>query len=125
MARYTAEEASEFLMNHKNFGEMESADSLDDSFSDSITSYSEVDSDPENDFIGRNVSVTAQQERGRPRTRGLQIRGRVRRRGGSFKLPINIHRLSINIWKITLFCHTSISSPLVHQINPPSLIGFF
>ena len=83
MARYTAEEASELLMNDKNFGEMESADSLDDSFSDSITSYSEVDSDPENDFVGRDVSVTAQQERGRPRTRGLQIRGRVRRGGGS------------------------------------------
>ena len=85
MARYIVEEASEFLMNDENFGEMESADSLDDSFSDSITSYSEVDSDPENDFVGRNVSVTAQQERGRPHTRGLQIRGRVRRRGGSFR----------------------------------------
>ena len=85
MARYTAEETSEFLMNDENFGEMESADSLDDSFSDSVTPYSEVDSDPENDFVGRNVSVTAQQERCRPRTRGLQIRGRVRRRGGSFR----------------------------------------
>ena len=46
-------------MNDENFGEMESADSLDDSFSDSITSYSEVDSDPESDFVGRNVFGTA------------------------------------------------------------------
>ena len=50
-------------MNDENFGEMDSADSLDDSFSDSTTSCSEVDSDPENDFIGSTVSVTTQQHR--------------------------------------------------------------
>ena len=53
MARYTAKEACELLMNYENFGEMDSANSLDDSFSDSITSCSKVDSDPENYFIGR------------------------------------------------------------------------
>ena len=83
MARYSAEETCELLMNDENFAEMDSADSLDDSFNDSTTSWSEVDSDPENDFIGRTVST--QQQRGRPRARGLQIRGRVRVRGGSFR----------------------------------------
>ena len=58
MARYTAEEARELLMNDENFGGMDSVDSLDDSFSDFTSSCSEVDSDPENDFIGRTVSVT-------------------------------------------------------------------
>ena len=57
MARNTAEETCELLMNDENFGEMDSADSLDDSFNDSTTSCSEVDSDPENDFIGRTVST--------------------------------------------------------------------
>ena len=85
MAWYTAEEACELLTNDENFGEMDAADSLDDNFSDSATWCSEVDSDPENDFIGRTVSVTTQQQRGCPRTRGLQIRGRVRVRGGSFR----------------------------------------
>ena len=61
MVRYTAEEACELLMNDENFREMDSADSLDDSFSDSTTSCSEMDSDPENDFIGKTVSVTTQQ----------------------------------------------------------------
>ena len=61
MVRYTAEEACELLMNDENFREMDSADSLDDSFSDSTTSYSEMDSDPENDFIEKTVSVTTQQ----------------------------------------------------------------
>ena len=84
MARYTAEEARELLMNDENFGEMNSVDSLDDSFSNSTTSCSEVDSDPENVFVGGTVSVTTQQQRGRPRTRGLQIRARVSVRGGSF-----------------------------------------
>ena len=69
----------------ENFREMDSADSLYDSFSDSTTSCSEVDSDPKNDFIGKTVSRTTQQQRGRPRTGGLQIRGRVRVRGGSFR----------------------------------------
>ena len=71
-------------MNDENFGEMDSADSLDDSFSDSTTSCSEVDWDPENDFIGSTVSVTTQQHRGCPHTKGLQIQGRVRVWGGSF-----------------------------------------
>ena len=64
---------------------MDSADPLDDSFSDSTTSCSEVDSDPKNEFIGKTVSRTTQHQRGRPRTGGLQIRGRVRVRGGSFR----------------------------------------
>ena len=85
MARYTAEEACELLMNDENLGEMDSADSLDDGFSHSTTSCLEVDLDPENDFIGRTVSVTTQQQRGCPRTRGLQIQGRVRVRGGLFR----------------------------------------
>ena len=32
MGRYTAEEACELLMNDENFGEIDSGDSLDDSF---------------------------------------------------------------------------------------------
>ena len=72
-------------MNDENFGEMDSADSLDDSFIDSTTSCSEVDSDPENGFIGRNFSVTTQQQRGHTRTRRLQIRRRVRVGGGPFR----------------------------------------
>ena len=44
-----------------------------------------MDSDPENDFLGRTVSVTTQQQRGRPPTWGLQIWGRVRVWGGSFR----------------------------------------
>ena len=84
MARYSAEEACELLMNDENFGGMDLVDSLNDNFSDSTTSCSEVGSDPKNDFIGRTVSVTTQQQRGRPRTRGLQIRARVSVRGGSF-----------------------------------------
>ena len=81
MAQYTAEEACELLMNDEYFGEMDSADSLDDSFRDPTTSCSEVNSDPENDFI----SVTTQQQRSCPRTRVLQIRRRVRVRGGLFR----------------------------------------
>ena len=61
MAQYTAEEACELLMNDENFREMDSTNSLDDSFSDSTISCSEMDSDPENDFIGETVSVTTQQ----------------------------------------------------------------
>ena len=64
MARYTAEETCELLMNDENFGEMDSADSLEDSFNDSTTSCPEVDPEPENDFVGRTVST--QQQRGRP-----------------------------------------------------------
>ena len=37
MARYNAEEACGLLMNDENFGDMDSADSLDDGFSDSTT----------------------------------------------------------------------------------------
>ena len=64
---------------------MDSANSLDDSFSHSTTSCSEVDSDSENDFIGRTVSMTTRQQRGCTRTRGLQIWGIVCVRGGSFR----------------------------------------
>ena len=37
-------------MNDDNFGELESADSLDESFTDSTRSCSEVDSNPDNDY---------------------------------------------------------------------------
>ena len=59
-------------------------DSLDDCFSDSSSSNSEIDSDPENNFDGRTIAVKTSQQRGRPRTRVLnsQLRGRVRTRGG-------------------------------------------
>ena len=51
--RYTAEEACEALMNDDNFGELESVDSLDESFIDSTSPCSEVDSNPDNDYCGR------------------------------------------------------------------------
>ena len=43
---------------------MDSANSLDDRFSDFTTSCSEMGSDLENDFIRRTVSVTTKQQRG-------------------------------------------------------------
>ena len=82
--RYTAEEAYEALMNDDDFGELESADSLDESFTDSTSSCSEVDSNPDNDYFGRTIAVeipTPSPARGRPRTRG-GFNSRVRTRGG-------------------------------------------
>ena len=64
MTQYTAEEACDLLVNDDNFGQMDSANSLDNRFSDFTTSCSEMDSDPENDFIRRTVSVTTKQQRG-------------------------------------------------------------
>ena len=40
-------------MNDDNFGELESVDSLDESFIDSKSPCSEVDSSPDNDYCGR------------------------------------------------------------------------
>ena len=82
--RYTAEEACEAIMNDDNFGELESADSLDESFTDSTSSCSEVDSNPDNDYCGRTIAVetsTPSPARGRPRTKG-GFNSRVRNRGG-------------------------------------------
>ena len=55
--RYTAEEACEALMNDGNFGELESADSLDESFTDSTRSCPEFDSNPDNDYCGRIIAI--------------------------------------------------------------------
>ena len=67
--RYTAEESCEVIMNDDDLGEMELADSLDDSFSDTSSSMSEIDSNPEDQFSGRNITVKPPSQRGRPRTR--------------------------------------------------------
>ena len=84
--RYTAEQACKAILNDDDLGEMESADSLDESFSNtSSSSCSEIDSDPENDYCGRVLNVVTPPERGRPRTRTLnaqRIKGGVRVRGG-------------------------------------------
>ena len=61
MAQYTVEPC-ELLMNDENFGEMDSADSLDDSFSDSTNSCS----DPENDFSWKNCSCDYPTTKGSP-----------------------------------------------------------
>ena len=72
MARqYTAEETCEAIMNDDNFEKMESADSLDDSCSDTSSSMSEIDSNSEDVFSRRNISVKTPSQRGRPRTRDM------------------------------------------------------
>ena len=84
--RYTAEQACKAILNDDDLGEIESADSLDESFSNtSSSSCSEIDSDPENDYCVRVINVVTPPERGRSRTRTLnaqRIRGGVRVRGG-------------------------------------------
>ena len=60
--RYSTKEACEILMNDE-FSESDSKDSLDyeiGSDSSSTVSYSEVDSDPENDFSGRKILISKQ-----------------------------------------------------------------
>ena len=79
--RYTAEQASKTIRSDDDLGEMESADSLDESFSNTSSSCSEIDSDPENDYCGIVINVVKPPERGRTRTRTLNaqhIRGRSR-----------------------------------------------
>ena len=63
---------------------MESADSLDGSFSNTSSSTSEIDSKPEDDFSGINSTIKTPSQRGRPRTRGMnqQSRGAIQARGG-------------------------------------------
>ena len=56
--RYTTEEDCEFMLNDDDFEEMESADSLDDSFSDSSSSNSETDPEHEIDFTGKTVKTS-------------------------------------------------------------------
>ena len=56
--RYTTEEDCEFMLNDDDFEEMESADSLDDSFSDSSSSNSETDPEHEIDFTGKTVKIS-------------------------------------------------------------------
>ena len=83
--RYTAEQACKTILNDDDLGETESADSLDESFSNTSSSCSEIDSDPENDYCGRVINVVTPPERGRSRTRTLnaqRIRGGVHVRGG-------------------------------------------
>ena len=91
--RYSTKEACEILMNDE-FSESDSKDSLDyeiGSDSSSTVSYSEVDSDPENDFSGRKISISKQDAttttRGRQLTLGrgnvtTTSRGRVKTSGG-------------------------------------------
>ena len=91
--RYSTKEACKILMNDE-FSESDSEDSLDyeiGSDSSSTVSYSEVDSDPENDFSGRKISISKQDAttttRGRQLTLGkgnvtTTSRGRVKTSGG-------------------------------------------
>ena len=67
-------------MNDDDFGEMESADSLDDSFSDTSYSMSEIDPNP----AGRKIIVKTPSYRRRPSTRDInqQSKDRVWTRGG-------------------------------------------
>ena len=83
-------------------GEMESCDSFDtDDFSnDTPSSCSELDSNPDQDFCGRTISVAAvpnldSQPRGHARTRGGNTRKRAgfQTRGGYRSLP-SIKRLN-------------------------------
>ena len=71
--RYTAGQACKAILNDDDLGEMESADSLDESFrnTSSSSSCSDIDSDPDNDYCGRVINVVTLPERGRPRTRTL------------------------------------------------------
>ena len=54
--RYTAEEECAAILND-DLDEMNSADSLDESFSESSSSTSELDSNPEEDYAGRTINV--------------------------------------------------------------------
>ena len=64
--RYTAEEACAAILND-DLDEMNSADSLDESFSESSSSTSELDSNPEEDYAGRTINVQVPlPTRGRP-----------------------------------------------------------
>ena len=56
--RYTTEEDCEIMLNDDDFEEMESADFLDDSFSDSSSSNSETDPEHEIDFTGKTVKIS-------------------------------------------------------------------
>ena len=85
--RDTAEDACAAILND-DLDEMNSADSLDKSFSESSSSTSELDSNPEEDYAGQTINVQVPlPTRGRPSTsRGARARGgtraRVRTRSG-------------------------------------------
>ena len=68
--RYSTKEACEILMNDE-FSESDSLDYEIGSDSSSTVSYSEVDSDPENDFSGRKISISKQDAT--TTTRGRQL----------------------------------------------------
>ena len=73
--RYSTKEACEILINDE-FSESDSEDSLDyeiGSDSSSTVSYSEVDSDPENDFSGRKISISKQDATTTTRDRQLTL----------------------------------------------------
>ena len=65
-------------MNDDDFREMELADSLDDSFSNTFSMF-EIDSNPEDDFSGRNITVKTPPQMGRTlaRDKNQQSKGRV------------------------------------------------
>ena len=75
---YSTKEACKILMNDE-FSESDSEDSQDHeigSDSSSTVSYSEVDSDPENDFSGRKILISKQDATTTTRGRQLTL-GRV------------------------------------------------
>ena len=57
-------------MNDYDFREMELADSLDDSFSNTFSMF-EIDSSPEDDFSGRNITVKTPPQMGRTLARNM------------------------------------------------------
>ena len=61
-------------MSDDDFGEMESADSLDDSFSDTSYSMSEIDPNP----AGRKIIVKTPSYRRRPSTRDINQQSKDR-----------------------------------------------
>ena len=70
--QYTAEEACEAIMNDDSFGKLESANSLDESFTDSKSSCSEVDSISDKNYCGWTIATetpTPSPARQRPRAR--------------------------------------------------------
>ena len=82
--RYTAEEVCEAIMNDDDFGELESADSLDESFTDFTSSCSDVDSNPDNNYCGQTIAIetrTPSPAWGRPQKRA-GFNSRVRTREG-------------------------------------------
>ena len=120
--QYTTEEACEAIMNDDDFDELESADSLDESFTYSSSSCSEVDSNSDNNYCGCTIAVqtpTPSPARGRPQTRG-RFNSRVGTRGGRSRgRGTQTHAASHNLPPIKQLAST-ISDDEVNSSKDPS-----